>query len=119
MILLFLKIFKDLTKPSHKHGKLIVYARQNFTAPDIVPLVEQFKSPSVLFDAPSSIKMRQDAPDDNSRITVADIPRIGMAIGKDEPVCTLLTKQQSSTNCHSQLTAAADALLTLIDRTSW
>jgi len=107
------------TKPSHKHGKLIVYARQNFTAPDIVHLVEQFKSPSVLSDAPSSIKMRQDAPGDNSRITVADIPRIGMAIGKDEPVCTLLTKQQSSTNCHSQLTTAADALLTLIDRTSW
>jgi predicted ATP-grasp superfamily ATP-dependent carboligase len=62
--------------------------------------------------------MRQDAPGDNSRITVADIPRIGMTIGKDEPVCTLLTKQQSITDCHSQLNAGAEALLTLIDRTS-
>jgi len=106
------------TRPSDKHGKLIVYARQNFTAPDIVPLVEQIKSSRVHPDAPLSIEMRQEATGDKSRIIVADIPRIGTTIRKDEPVCTLLTEQRSITDCHSQLNAATDALLTLIDRTS-
>jgi len=106
------------TRPSTKYGKLIVYARQDFTTPDIVPLVDHIKSSRVHPDAPSSIEMRQEATGDKSRITVADIPRIGTTIRKDEPVCTLLAEQQSITDCHSQLTAAADALLTLIYRTS-
>lgn len=76
---------------SSKHGKLIVYARRDFSAPDIVPLVEQLKS----------------------RITVADLPQIGTSIHKDEPVCTLLTEQPSLAECRSVLDSSADALLSL------
>lgn len=103
------------TTSSSKFGKLIVYAGQDFSAPDIVSLIEQLKCRRVRLDAPTNVAVRQDAPYEGT-ITVSDIPRIGTSIRKDEPVCTLLTEQSNLAECRSVLDSAADALLALIDQ---
>ncbi len=97
---------------SSKHGKLIVYARRDFLAPDVVPLVGQLKSRRVRRDTPSSIAERQDYASD---ITVADIPQIGTPIRKDEPICTLLTAQKNLSTCREVLQTASQELLAVID----
>lgn len=104
----------DGAASSSKHGKLIVYARRDFLATDIVPLVEQLKSRRACQDAPSSIAVRQDAPC-ASDITVADIPQIGTPIRKDEPICTLLTAQKNLSTCREVLQTASQELLAAID----
>jgi len=80
------------------YGKLIVYAERDFTAPDIVPLVDRL--PSSGFS--------------NSNVEVSDIPQIGTLIQKHEPLCTLLTAQENFATCQEILTAASRELLTSI-----
>ena len=81
------------------YGKTIVYAKRDFAAPDLVPLVERL--------AANDIK--------ESSIDVADIPQLGTPIRKDEPLCTLLTSGTNLSTCREILTAAARELLSGID----
>ncbi len=81
------------------YGKTIVYAKRDFAAPDLVPLVERL--------AANDVK--------ESSIDVADIPQLGTPIRKDEPICTLLTSGANLSTCREILTAAARELLSGID----
>jgi uncharacterized protein len=90
-------------KSSRKNGKLIIYAKHEFVAPEIVPLVEH---------------LSQNDPAE-SNVEVSDIPQLGTVIRKDEPICTLLTAQKNISTCHEVLLAASSELLAAIDgRTS-
>jgi uncharacterized protein len=84
---------------SKKQGKLIVYAKRDFAAPDIVPIVERLS-----FNNPTE-----------SSVEVSDIPQLRTLICKDEPVCTLLTAQENLSTCHEVLLAASRELLAAID----
>jgi len=86
-------------KSSRKHGKLIVYAKRDFAAPDIVPLVKRLP--------------QNGGPE--ASVDAADIPQLGILIRKDEPVCTLLTAQENLSTCHEILLTASDELLAAID----
>ena len=81
----------------YKHGKQILYARQDFEVPDIIPLVEQLPGSDV------------------ERISVADIPHPGTLIRKDEPVCTILTAQETLAGCREVLMSNSAALLTAVE----
>lgn len=91
---------------SRSFGKLIVYAEREFTAPDLKSLVQ-----------------RTIATDDSSQadngaageIRIADIPREGTLIRRDEPVCTLLTSSPDLSTCYDRLACASRQLLTSID----
>lgn len=89
-------------KSSRKHGKLIVYAKRDFAAPDIVPLVER----------------RPQNGAAESSVEAADIPQLGILIRKDEPVCTLLTAQMNLQSCREVLLTASHELLAAIDSIS-
>jgi predicted ATP-grasp superfamily ATP-dependent carboligase len=91
------EIFK---RDDYKHGKMIVYAQRDFTASDIVPLIEQLSCQS------------------SGSLSVADIPHVGTLIRKDEPICTLLTDQENIAKCHSTLSSMASKLLAAIDQLS-
>jgi len=86
-------------KSSRKHGKLIVYAKRDFAAPDIVPVVK---------------RLSQNGGSESS-VEAADIPQLGILIRKDEPVCTLLTAQEKVSTCHEVLLTASDELQAVID----
>ena len=90
--------FRPYSDQSLKHGKIVVYAECEFTAPDIVPLVERLSVDGL---APS-------------RIEVADIPRLGTFIRKDEPVCTLLAAHENLSSCREVLIATSRELLIAI-----
>lgn len=87
-------------------GKLIVYAEREFTAPDLKSLVER------------TIATDGSAQTDNGaarEIRIADIPREGTLIRKDEPICTLLTSSPDHSICYDRLACASRQLLTSID----
>ncbi|NQV29206.1 MAG: ATP-grasp domain-containing protein [Rhodopirellula sp.] len=80
-----------------KHGKLIVYARQEFIAPDFLPLTARLQS--LVSD----------------HLSAADIPQLGTLIQKDEPVCTLFGNHESLEGCHELLMSSEAAIQNLIE----
>lgn len=90
-------------------GKRIVYAERSFIAPELASLLGRVAD-EVCDDF--------DSNDSAMRIEIADIPQPGSLIGKDEPVCTLLTSGSNLSSCDEILTGASKRLLLLIDETT-
>jgi uncharacterized protein len=84
-------------KDSKKHGKLILYSRQDFEATDITMLAKRLLG------------------SDGDQFTIADIPHPGTLIRKNEPVCTILTAHESLSDCRERLISAGSALLTALE----
>lgn len=78
------------------YGKLIVYAPNDFVAPNMVQAVRKLNHQLDL------------------NLSVADIPRVGTSILQNQPVCTILASAPQTDQCRAKLLSGGLALQDLV-----